>query len=107
MKDKEYSFFEGPSAFWNHELSKIQKKIDIEFVNMETARKIKDETTLWEKLIPGTGAENFSVEEIRMALEAIFVLKFKRETPKDFERISVRELRRELQDEFVKTSFWN
>lgn len=107
MKDKEYRFTEGSGAFWNHELRKIQKTIDIEFVSIEKARRIKNESTLWQKLVPGTGAEHFSVEEIQMALEAIFVLKFKKETPEDFERISLCELRRELQDEFVKTSFWN
>lgn len=102
---KSYHFYEGSYAFWNHELMKIQKKIDIEFVNMQAACSIENQDMLWQKLVLGTGAEHFSKEEIRMALEAIFVTKFKKETPEDFERISLRELRRELQDEFVRTSF--
>jgi len=104
MKNKIYHYVVQPSSFWNKELKAIFSSIDAEFINMKTALSIATNTALRKKIVEGTGAEYCSVCDVCAALEAIFVSRFKKESPEEFERIPVAELRRELQDEFFRTA---
>lgn len=98
---KSYRFTEE-NTFWNTALKPIYTDLNKEFPNMETVMNIGKDKDLREHITKGTGTSQWDIEEIRMALEAIFVLKFQKENPKEHDRIPVEEIRGELRDEFCK-----
>ncbi len=98
---KTYLFtFSQKTIHWDSIFESTYRRVEQQMPNLQKAMTIGVDTEFRKLLTAGTKAEGWHFTHIQMALEAIFVTKFFKESPGKHDRISLENLRKELNTEF-------
>ncbi len=97
---KNYTFVQKNGAQWKSILGRMYNEEEKKFPNLQKAMTVGVDKEFRKYIVEGTSAEGWHFTHLQMALEAIFVTKFLKESPSKYDRIEISELKRELNSEF-------